>query len=212
MTSTNILRKYSSKTRLWLVCSVEQLVTAQLTVDWNRSEGSGNLKASFAQAHEGRGASRQSHLDIRPSLLIPLQEGEPILQLPEKDVELVRLEFSEDERQVRCLSMMQFHHLDSAYSCTTTSRKRLKFRSTSSSGRELLSRSTFGVVTSASKLTSWHQLDGRIGNDPSSPSALLPSQSRPGACRANDGQSDNNYAYVRLRVLMTTILLLQWQV
>lgn len=153
MTSTNILPRFSLKTRLWLVCSVVQLETAQLTVDWNRSESPGNPKASFTQAHEGRGASRQSHLDICPSLLMPLQEGEPILQLPEKDVELVRLEFSEDERQVRCSSMMQFHRLDSAYSCTTTSRRRLKFRSTSSSGRELLSRSASGVVTGAGKLT-----------------------------------------------------------
>lgn len=30
-----------------------------------------------------------------------LQEGDPILQLPEKNVDVVRLEFSKDERQVR---------------------------------------------------------------------------------------------------------------
>ena len=44
--------------------------------------------------------------------LVYLQEGKPIIELPPKHVELVRLEFSDDERQVRqyvCLHMDILH-------------------------------------------------------------------------------------------------------
>lgn len=66
-----------------------------------------------------------------------VQEGEPLLQLPEKHIELLRIEFSEEEREVidSAFSTLSYVKLAFLASCTTGSRNAPKSVSTNLFGR-----------------------------------------------------------------------------